>query len=138
MHILVRLVSELYPDGFLYHAGTLWLKALPGDEALIGLTHFAQQSLGPAVRVQLPGVGIPIAAGCSFGLVEASKTAYDLIAPASGTILEANARLAASPSLVNERPYNEGWLLRVRLAMRTELDALMDARRYIAHFNLAL
>lgn len=131
------LVSELYPDSFFYHEGTLWLQALPGDEAVIGLTHFAQQSLSPAVRVELPGTGISIAAGQSFGLIEASKTAYDLIAPASGTIVEVNARLAELPGLVNDSPHAEGWLLRVRLAMRDELDALMSAERYIARFNLS-
>lgn len=129
-------LSELYPDGFLYHDGTLWLKALAGDEALIGLTHFAQHSLGTAVRVELPAIGTAVAAGKPFGLVEASKTAYDLVAPASGTILEANVRLAENPALVNESPYAEGWLLRMRLALRSELDALMNAERYVARFKL--
>lgn len=128
--------SEPYPHNYLYHEGTLWLRALPGDEALIGLTHFAQQGLGPAVRVELPGTGISIVAGKSFGLIEASKTAYDLVAPASGTIVEVNERLAVRPQLVNDFPHTEGWLLRVRLAMREELDALLSAERYIARFNL--
>ncbi len=74
--------SALYPDSLLYHEGTLWLKALAGDEALIGLTHFAQNSLGSAVHVELPAAGSVIAAGRSFGLIEADKIAYELVAPA--------------------------------------------------------
>ncbi len=127
----------LYPADLLYHEGTLWLKVLAGDEALIGLTHFAQDSLGPAMRIDLPTIGTAIAAGRPFGLAEASKTAYELIAPASGTIVAANPHLAQRPGLINEFPYGEGWLLRVRLALRAELEALMSAERYIARFNLA-
>lgn len=127
----------LYPDSLLYHSGTLWLKTLPGDEALIGLTHFAQHSLGPAVRIDLPANGTAIAAGQPFGLAEASKTAYELVAPASGTIIEANTRIAQRPELVNEFPYTEGWLLRLRLALPGELGSLMSAERYVAHFGLA-
>ncbi|KAA0217721.1 MAG: glycine cleavage system protein H [Lautropia sp.] len=130
--------SALYPDSLLYHEGTLWLKALAGDEALIGLTHFAQNSLGSAVHVELPAAGSVIAAGRSFGLIEADKIAYELVAPASGAIIETNARLAQMPGLINEHPYTEGWLLRLRLTSPGELDALMSAERYVAHFRLAM
>jgi glycine cleavage system H protein len=126
----------LHPDTLFYHEGTLWLKALPDDVALIGLTHFAQQSVGSAIRVELPETGAGIAAGRSFGLVEANKTAYELVAPASGTILGVNTRLAAHPGLVNAHPYTEGWLLRVRLANRAEIEALMNAAHFIARFAL--
>jgi glycine cleavage system H protein len=99
---------------------------------VVGITHYAQQELGDVVYVDVPAVGRPLQAGKPFGTVESVKSVSDLFAPVSGTVTAVNGRLADAPELVNKDPYGEGWMIRVRLADRQELDGLLDAEAYRA------
>lgn len=101
-----------------------------GDTYVVGITHYAQDSLGDVVFVELPEVGASISEGASFGVVESVKAASDLYAPLSGEIVEVNERLRDEPDLVNHHPYDAGWMLRVRGSAGASLDGLMDAYAY--------
>ena len=103
-----------------------------GDTYVVGITHYAQDSLGDVVFVELPEVGAAISRGESFGVVESVKAASDLYAPVSGEIVEVNERLRDEPDLVNHHPYEAGWMLRVKASADSSLDDLMDADAYAA------
>ena len=122
------------PGDLLYTSDHEWLRrddASPG-EAVVGITHFAQDQLGDVVYLDLPGVGASLTAGERFGEVESVKTVSDLYAPVSGEVVAANGELEEQPELVNDEPYGGGWLVRVRIADEAELDALLDADAYRA------
>lgn len=126
-----------YPDDCLYHKDALWLR-LEGDGlALIGVTHFAQDQLGQVMYVDLPRVGANVGCGKALGTIESRKAVSDLVAPASGKVVEINPGLRTSPALVNQAPYGDGWLLRIRLAaFDGESGQLMNAAAYLAHLGL--
>ncbi len=122
------------PDDLLYTSDHEWLRrgeASP-DEAVIGITDFAQDQLGDVVYLDLPAAGDSISAGERFGEIESVKTVSDLYAPISGEVLAANGELEEQPELVNDSPYEDGWLIRVRIADDSELDNLLDAGAYTA------
>lgn len=122
------------PDGLLYTRDHEWLRldgAAP-DEAVVGVTAFAQDQLGDVVYLDLPAAGAALTAGERFGEIESVKTVSDLYAPVSGEAIAVNEALIERPELVNSSPYGEGWLLRVRLADASELEALLDAAAYRA------
>lgn len=122
------------PDGLLYTRDHEWLRldgAAP-DEAVVGVTAFAQDQLGDVVYLDLPAAGDALTAGERFGEIESVKTVSDLYAPVSGEAIAVNEALIERPELVNSSPYGEGWLLRVRLADASELEALLDAAAYRA------
>ena len=122
------------PGDLLYTTDHEWLRrddASPG-EAVVGITHFAQDQLGDVVYLDLPGVGASLTAGERFGEIESVKTVSDLYAPVSGEVVAANGELEEQPELVNDEPYGGGWLVRVRIADEAELDALLDADAYRA------
>ena len=122
------------PDDLLYTSDHEWLRrgeASP-DEAVIGITDFAQDQLGDVVYLDLPAAGDSISAGERFGEIESVKTVSDLYAPISGDVLAANGELEEQPELVNDSPYEDGWLIRVRIADDSELDGLLDADAYTA------
>ena len=122
------------PDGLLYTRDHEWLRldgAAP-DEAVVGVTAFAQDQLGDVVYLDLPAVGVALTAGERFGEIESVKTVSDLYAPVSGEAIAVNEALIERPELVNSSPYGEGWLLRVRVADASELEALLDAAAYRA------
>jgi glycine cleavage system H protein len=121
--------AESYPDGLQYHSEHDWAR-IEGDEATLGITWFAQDALGELVHYEPPEDGAEIAKGSSYGEVESVKAVSDVIAPLSGTILEVNQKVVAEPETVNEDPYGEGWLVRIRLADASEADDLMDAAAY--------
>jgi glycine cleavage system H protein len=121
--------AESYPDGLQYHTEHDWAR-IEGDEATLGITWFAQDALGELVHYEPPEDGAEIAKGSSYGEVESVKAVSDVIAPLSGTILEVNQKVVAEPETVNEDPYGEGWLVRIRLADASEADDLMDAAAY--------
>ena len=123
--------SESYPDDLLYHPDHDWAR-LEGDEALLGITWFALDSLGELVHFEPPEVGQAVAAGRSYGEVESVKAVSDVLAPLSGEIVEVNGDLAGDPGAINEDPYGEGWLVKIRLAEPAERDALLDADAYSA------
>ena len=122
------------PDDLLYTSDHEWLRrgeASP-DEAVIGITDFAQDQLGDVVYLDLPAAGDSLNAGERFGEIESVKTVSDLYAPISGEVLAANGELEEQPELVNDSPYEDGWLIRVRIADDSELDNLLDADAYTA------
>ncbi len=117
------------PEQLLYAASHEWVQ-VEGDLATFGITDFAQSELGDIVFVEIPAVGATVRAGESFGTIEAVKTVADLIAPASGEVVEVNHALTDHPELVNSAPYGAGWMIRVRLEDRAQLEGLMAAEEY--------
>ena len=117
-----------YPTGRKYTKEHEWIQA-SGSTGVIGITDYAQESLGDIVFVELPKVGTELAAGKTFGTVESVKAVSDLYAPASGTVIEVNAELATSPEKVNKDPHG-AWMVKIALKNPKELDALMSAADY--------
>jgi glycine cleavage system H protein len=124
--------SESYPEDLLYHSAHDWAR-VEGDEAVLGITWFAADSLGELVHYEPPEEGATIGKDRAYGEVESVKAVSDVIAPLSGEVVEVNAKVVAEPETVNEDPYGEGWLVRIRLADAGEADQLMDAAAYRAH-----
>ncbi len=120
-----------YPDDLLYHAEHDWAR-IDGDEAVLGVTWFAQEALGEVVFFDPPLVGTVLSQGEPYAEVESVKAVSDVIAPLSGEIVAVNEGLGESPGVINEDPYGEGWLVKVRLADSSECDGLMDAESYTA------
>ncbi|HVF81179.1 MAG TPA: glycine cleavage system protein GcvH [Flavisolibacter sp.] len=118
-----------YPDNLRYTKEHEWVR-LEGDEAVIGITDFAQHELGDIVYVEVETVGKDLAAGDVFGTVEAVKTVSDLFLPVAGSITEVNPDLNSSPELVNSDPYGRGWMVRMKVANVKEVEELMDAAAY--------
>lgn len=118
-----------HPAELLYSKSHEWAK-IEGDVAVVGITHFAQESLGDITYVELPQVGDTVAAGKEFGSVESVKAASDLISPVNGEVLEVNAALESTPELCNSDPHAGGWLIRVKLAGQPE--GLLDVAAYEA------
>jgi glycine cleavage system H protein len=121
--------AESYPDELQYHSEHDWAR-IDGDEATLGITWFAQDALGELVHYEAPEEGAEIAKGTSYGEVESVKAVSDVIAPLSGVIVEVNQKVVAEPETVNEDPYGEGWLVRIRLSDASETGDLMDAAAY--------
>jgi glycine cleavage system H protein len=121
--------SESYPDELRYHAEHDWAR-VDGDEAVLGITWYAQDSLGELVHYEAPEVGATIAKDGTYGEVESVKAVSDVVAPLSGEILAVNERVVDAPETVNEDPYGEGWLVRIRLSDPSELDSLLDVEAY--------
>jgi glycine cleavage system H protein len=123
--------DESYPSDLKYHPEHDWAR-VEGDTATMGITWYAQDSLGEIVHYEPPAGGAAIAKDASYGEVESVKAVSDLIAPLSGEVVEVNAALLDEPELVNEDPYGRGWLVKIRLADPGEVDALLDADAYRA------
>jgi glycine cleavage system H protein len=121
--------DESYPDDLKYHEEHDWAR-LDGDEAVLGITWFAADALGELVHFEPPEVGSTVTKGQSYGEVESVKAVSDLIAPLSGEVLEVNERVVEAPETVNEDPYGDGWLLRIRITDPGEAEALLDAGAY--------
>ena len=124
--------AESYPDDLRYHSEHDWAR-VEGDEAVLGITWFAQDSLGELVHFEAPEVGATVAKDASYGEVESVKAVSDVVSPLSGEVVEVNAKAVDEPEVVNDDPYGEGWLIRIRMADPAELDSLMDAAAYRAH-----
>ena len=120
-----------FPDDVRYTKEHEWIR-LEGAEAVVGITDFAQDALGDVVFVELPTVGAVLTQGQTFGVVESNKTISDLFAPVGGRVLAVNADLRAKPERVNDEPYGSGWMIRIAVAKREELDTLLDAAGYRA------
>jgi glycine cleavage system H protein len=125
----VPAAAESYPDDLLYNPEHDWAR-IDGDEAVLGITWFAVDALGELVHYEPPAVGARIARNDSYGEVESVKAVSDLIAPLSGEVLEVNQAVIDEPETVNEDPYGNGWLIRIRLSDASEADALLDVTRY--------
>jgi len=122
------------PEELRYSKEHEWVR-LEGDTATIGITHFAQDQLGDVVFVELPGPGSTIRQFASLGVVESVKAASDVYAPVSGEVVERNVKVMESPELVNNAPYEDGWLVKVRLADKSELNKLLTPADYRAHIG---
>ena len=120
-----------FPSTLRYTKDHEWVK-LEGNVATVGITDFAQRELGDIVYVEVETVGKSMNAGEVFGTVEAVKTVSDLYLPVSGTILELNAALAGAPELVNNEPYEGGWMVKIKLDHPDDVKKLMDAAAYEA------
>jgi glycine cleavage system H protein len=108
-----------------------WVR-VDGDTATIGITAYAQDSLGDIVFVELPGVGRTLATGEGFGVVESVKAVSDVYTPVPGEIVEVNSTLETAPEQVNNAPYEGGWMIRLRVSDTSTIDKLMDAEAYTA------
>lgn len=117
------------PAGLRYTKDHEWAKK-DGDLLVVGITHYAQDQLGDVVFVELPAVGRKVEAGQSFGVIEAVKTVSDLYAPVGGEIVEVNPALAEQPALVNQAPYEGGWMIKLKPTSPADVDALLDAQAY--------
>ena len=120
-----------YPAELRYHPEHDWAR-VEGDEATFGITWFAQDQLGEVVFYEAPAVGTTVAAGQPYAEVESVKAVSDVVAPLSGEILATNEALADAPERVNDDPYGDGWLVRVRLSDPSEVESLLDADAYCA------
>ena len=121
--------TETYPDDLKYHKEHDWAR-IDGDEAVLGITWFAQDALGELVHYEPPNVGDTVNRDSSYGEVESVKAVSDVIAPLSGEVLEINQKIVDEPETVNADPYGEGWLIRIRLTDPSEADSLLDAGAY--------
>ena len=121
--------DETYPSDLRYHPEHDWAR-LAGDEATLGITWFAQDSLGELVHYEPPDVGATIAKDEAYGELESVKAVSDLISPLSGEVVAVNQRVVDEPEVVNADPYGEGWLVRIRLAAPAEVDDLLDVDAY--------
>jgi glycine cleavage system H protein len=121
--------TETYPDELRYHPEHDWAR-IDGDEATLGITWYAQDSLGELVHFEPPEAGATITKDASYGEVESVKAVSELITPLSGEVIEVNQKVVDAPETVNEDPYGEGWLVRIRLSDPAEAEALLDPAAY--------
>jgi len=121
----------MYPEDLRYTKEHEWARK-EGDVIRVGITHFAQDSLGDIVYVDLPGPGTTVTTNGPFGEVESTKSVSDLYSPVGGTILERNGALEDSPELVNQDPYGDGWMITIQPSEPGEFDALMSSADYQA------
>jgi glycine cleavage system H protein len=124
------------PTDLRYSREHEWVR-VDGSTARIGITDFAQESLGDVVFVQLPDVGLEIVAGASASEIESTKSVSDVYVPVSGAVSAVNGALAETPELINGDPYGEGWILEVTLTDPSEVDGLLDAEAYRAFVEAA-
>ncbi len=120
---------ERYPDDLKYHKEHDWAR-IEGDEAVLGITWFAQDALGELVHYEPPSEGDVISKDSPYGEVESVKAVSDVIAPLSGEVLEVNQKVVDEPETVNADPYGDGWLVRIRLSDPSEGDSLLDVGAY--------
>ncbi len=121
--------DESYPENLRYHREHDWA-LIEGEEAVLGITWFAQDALGELVHFEPPQEGQAIVKDSTYGEVESVKAVSDVIAPLSGEVLEVNARVVEAPEIVNDDPYGDGWLVRIRMSDPSEVDTLLDAEAY--------
>lgn len=125
------MAEEHYPDGLLYHPEHDWA-SIEGDIATFGITWYAQDALGEVVFFEPPAVGTAVSKDASYAEIESVKAVSEVVAPLSGEIVEVNAALEAAPETVNDDPYGEGWMVKVRLSDPNETAQLLDQAAYSA------
>ena len=121
--------AETYPDDLKYHPEHDWAR-VEGDEATLGITWFAQDALGELVHFEPPQEGSQVTKDSSYGEVESVKAVSEVIAPLSGEVVAVNRKVVDEPEIVNDDPYGDGWLVRIRLEDPGEADSLLDAEAY--------
>jgi glycine cleavage system H protein len=117
------------PDNLKYTKDHEWIK-VDGDEALIGITEFAQKELGDIVFIEVETEGETLESGDAFGTIEAVKTVSDMFMPVKGEVVEFNTELESNPEIVNKDPYGEGWIIKIKISDAAELDELLTADAY--------
>ena len=117
------------PRNLKYHKEHDWAR-VEGDNAVFGVTDYAQESLGDIVFLELPEVGTELTAGASYAEIESVKAVSEVVAPLTGTVIEVNDEAVDTPEIINESPYGEGWLVKVQLSDPSEIDDLMTAEEY--------
>ena len=125
-------MNESYPDDLRYHPEHDWAR-VDGEEAVLGITWYAQDALGELVHFEAPEVGSTVTKDQAYAEVESVKAVSDVIAPLSGEVLEVNDKAVGEPETINDDPYGDGWLVRIRMADAGEVEALLDADAYKAH-----
>ncbi len=123
------MAEESYPDDLRYHREHDWAR-IEGDTATLGITWYAQDALGEIVHYEPPDEGGSLAKDESYGEVESVKAVSDVISPLSGDVVEVNRKVVEEPETINEDPYGEGWLVKIRLSDPAEADELLDAAAY--------
>ena len=118
-----------------FHQDHAWIRR-EGEIGIIGISHYAQEQMGKIIYVELPEPGTEVIAGEPLGALESSKVTSDLMAPVSGEVVESNQALEKEPSLVNDSPYERGWITRVRLKDPAEIDGLMEEDVYLAQVSV--
>jgi glycine cleavage system H protein len=121
--------EESYPDDLRYHPEHDWAR-VEADTATLGITWYAQDALGEIVHYEPPEPGSSVAKDESYGEVESVKAVSEVVAPLSGEVVEVNAKVVEEPETINDDPYGEGWLIRIRLSDATEVDSLLDPDSY--------
>ena len=123
------MADESYPEDLKYHPEHDWAR-IDGETATFGITWYAQDALGEVVFFEPPEVGTDVAKDATYAEVESVKAVSDVYSPLSGEVVEVNDELTDSPERINEDPYGEGWLVKVKLSDPSEVDALMDSAAY--------
>ncbi len=123
-----------FPEELKYTEEHEWVM-VEADLAIVGISDFAQEALGDVVFAELPEVGTVLEAGKAFGVVESVKAVSDVYAPVSGTVEEINTDLLDAPEIINTSPYEDGWMIKIRMADAKAADNLMDAEAYQAHID---
>lgn len=124
----------MYPRNLRYTKEHEWIR-VEDSRGVVGITEYAQDQLGDVVFVELPKVGTTVEQGKPFGVVESVKTASDLYAPVSGTVIAVNEKLIEHPELVNQDPYGEGWMIVIQMSDPTQVSSLMTAEEYEAYLS---
>ncbi|MCX6577666.1 MAG: glycine cleavage system protein GcvH [Candidatus Aminicenantes bacterium] len=119
----------MYPQDFSYTKDHEWVQ-VKGDQALVGITEFAQKQLGDVVYIELPAVGSQLDVHQTIGSIESVKAVSEVFSPVSGEVVEVNADLNGSPELVNQDPHGKGWIIRLKLKNKADLNPLMKAAEY--------
>ncbi len=119
----------MYPQDFRYTKDHEWVK-VQGDQALVGISEFAQKQLGDVVYIELPAVGTQLGVHQTIGSIESVKAVSEVFCPVSGEVVEVNNDLNGSPELVNQDPYGKGWIIRLKLKNKADIDTLMKAAEY--------
>lgn len=128
------MAEEHYPDDLIYHPEHDWAR-IDGDTATFGITWFAQDALGEIVFFEPPAVGTAVTMGASYGEVESVKAVSEVISPLSGEIVEVNEALGDAPEAINDDPYGEGWMVKVKLSDTAELEQLLSPADYRAQVD---
>lgn len=121
-----------FPKDLKYTKEHEWAK-VEGDTALVGITDYAQNRLGDVVFIELPEIGTQVKKGEAFGAVESVKAASDIYTPLSGEVVEINSELEDHPELLNQSPYEKGWIIRIKISVTGETDELMSSDQYTEH-----